>query len=247
MPERKGPRSPTGPVRRTWGSISREQIVDAAVDLIESHGGYEQLTIRNLAARLGVAPMSLYRHVRDKDDLLDEVVDRLLAEVWRPDSDESDWRGWAAEAAERLRRFLVDQPAALHVYLSHPVVSSTALTRMACMLRVLRAGLGDDQVAGQAYAVLHTYTVGFAALEASRQRSRHPGASLLPGVGDRPKGLGVAAPDESGDLTREIAGYTTSTQFRLGIRYLLEGVCADPGSRPAPPGPVPIQPSSSPA
>ena len=50
-------------------------------------GGYEQMSIRSLADELGVAPMSLYRHVRDKDDLLDEVVDRLLAKAWRPSAD----------------------------------------------------------------------------------------------------------------------------------------------------------------
>jgi AcrR family transcriptional regulator len=42
------------------------------------------MTIRSLAAELGVAPMSLYRHVRDKDDLSDEVVDRFLATMAPP-------------------------------------------------------------------------------------------------------------------------------------------------------------------
>ena len=47
------------------------------------------MTIRSLAAELGVAPMSLYRHVRDKDDLFDEVTDGLLAEAWKPGRDEA--------------------------------------------------------------------------------------------------------------------------------------------------------------
>ena len=78
------------------------------------------MSIRSLAADLGVAPMSLYRHIRDKDDLLDEVVDRLLARVWRPAAAEDDWQVWVIEAAANLRHFLVTQPAALHVYLSIP-------------------------------------------------------------------------------------------------------------------------------
>ena len=52
--------------------------------------------------------MSLYRHVRDKDDLLDEVVDRLLVRAWKPRADAADWRAWIAEAADKLRHFLVD-------------------------------------------------------------------------------------------------------------------------------------------
>ena len=48
--------------RTPWGTISREQVVATAIEEI-AEGGYEQLTIRSLAARLGVAPMSLYRHI----------------------------------------------------------------------------------------------------------------------------------------------------------------------------------------
>lgn len=50
-------------------------------------GRSDQMTIRSLATELGVAPMSLYRHVRDKDDLCDEVTDGLLA---RPGSRRHD-------------------------------------------------------------------------------------------------------------------------------------------------------------
>src|SRR5579871_7006107 len=77
------------PGRAAWGSISREEIVGAAVEVVTA-GGYEEMSIRSLAASLGVAPMSLYRHIRDKDDLLGEVTDRLLAGSWRPDAAEED-------------------------------------------------------------------------------------------------------------------------------------------------------------
>ena len=77
-------------------------MVATAIEEI-AEGGYEQLTIRSLAARLGVAPMSLYRHIRDKDDLLDEVVERLLVGAWEPSSPTEDWRAWVTEAADKLR------------------------------------------------------------------------------------------------------------------------------------------------
>ena len=131
-------------------------------------GGYDQMTVRSLAAELGVSPMSLYRHIRDKDDLLDEVVDRLLANAWRPRCAKEDWRAWMAEAADRLRRLLVSQPAALHVYLRHPVVSPAAIARMEAMMSVLRRAGAEEQAARRAYAAVHTYTIGFAALESSR-------------------------------------------------------------------------------
>jgi AcrR family transcriptional regulator len=52
------------------------------------------MTIRSLAADLGISPMALYHHVRDKDDLLDEVVDRLLVRAWKPRVDPTDGRAW---------------------------------------------------------------------------------------------------------------------------------------------------------
>jgi AcrR family transcriptional regulator len=164
------------------------------------------MTIRNLAAELGVAPMSLYRHVRDKDDLLDEVVDRLLARSWKPKAKGSVWQAWVAEAAQKLCTFLVNQPAALHVYLSHPVVSPAAIARMEAMMDTLRQAGADEQAARRAYGAIHTYTVGFAALAASRA-GWHP-------------------PDDGhgSEIANQLAAYTAPRQFAAGLRSLLEGI-----------------------
>jgi AcrR family transcriptional regulator len=196
--------------RAPWGSISRDDIVDAAITTVEA-GGYKEMSIRSLAADLGVAPMSLYRHIRDKDDLLNEVVDRLLAPVWRPAVSEDDWQAWIIEAAANLRQFLVTQPAALHVYLSHPVVSPAAVDRMNAMMGVLRRGGLDEVAARSAYGALHTYTIGFAALEASR-------SDWVPESRDL------------SNLARQLAAYTTAGQFIEGLRYLLEGIGRHAGS-----------------
>ena len=188
--------------RASWGTITRADIVAAAVRMATADGEGE-ISIRRLAASLGVAPMALYRHIRDKDDLLNEVVDRLLAEVWRPAAAPDDWEAWIVEAASRLRDFLVSQPAALHLYLARPVVSPAAVERMDAMMGVLgRAGLDEARARG-AYGAVHTYTIGFAALEASR--ARH-------------------APGGDDDLARRLADYTTTGQFAEGLHYLLGGI-----------------------
>lgn len=179
-------------------------MIEAAIKAIAG-GGYEQMTIRSLAAGLGVAPMTLYRHVESKDDLLDEVADRLLAESWRPRAKRSDWRAWVAEAARRLRDLLVGEPAVLSVYLRHPVVSSTAIERMQAMLDVLRQAGFDEASAHRAYASVHTYTVGFAALEASRARW-------------------AATVEAVGETERQLAEFTTPRQFADGLGHLLDGV-----------------------
>jgi len=162
------------------------------------------MTIRSLAADLNVAPMTLYRHVRDKDDILDEVADRLLSKSWRPRGKSADCWDWITDAAERLRHLLVTQPAVLHVYLSHPVVSTAALTRMEATLDVLQKVGFDEKAARRAYAAIHTYTVGFAALQASR--------SLSP--------LG----ESTDETAKQLAEFTTKRQFSDGLGYLIEGV-----------------------
>ncbi len=215
--------------RTPWGTLSRRQIVDAAMRAIRQPGGYEQMTIRGLAADMGVAPMSLYRHVRDKDDLLDEVVDRLLVRAWKPRRDADGWKAWITEAADKFRHFLVSQPAALHVYLRHPVVSPAAITRMEAIMGVLRSALADEQAARRAYAAIHTYTVGFAAMEASRagrkppatggQATGEPGRSIFPS--DR-----NSADAAGGELASQLAAYTTPRQFAQGLQYLLDGISA---------------------
>ena len=195
--------------RAEWGTLSRQQVVDVATQVVRG-GGYDQMTIRSLAAELGVAPMSLYGHVRSKEDLLDEVVDRLLGEVWRPDVVEDEWQTWIAEAADRLRRFLVGQPAALHVYLRRPVVSASAIARMEAMMRVLRGAGLSRAMATRAYGAIHTYTIGFSAVEASREHE-------------------VPSAEGASELARQLAAYTTPQQFAAGLSYLLGGVLLESG------------------
>ncbi len=143
-----------------------------------------------------------------------EVVDRILACVWRPRKRAVEWQAWIMEAAERLRNFLVSQPAGLHVYLLGPVVSPTAVDRMNAMLGALRGAGIDEEGVWRAYATVHTYTVGFAALQASRG---HPA-----------QGSGPSDP-----LIERLASCTTRDQFEVGLRYLIEGIERDVAPTPA--------------
>lgn len=62
--------------RRSWGSLSQSDIVATAVDLARREG-LDALTIRRLAAEIGAGRMSIYRHVPDKDALLDLVANAI--------------------------------------------------------------------------------------------------------------------------------------------------------------------------
>lgn len=199
--------STTTPSERT--PLSRTRIVDTAIALLSEA---DDISIRDLAARLDVSPMALYRHVDNKQDLLESVLNALLAECWRPTVPPEDWQEWTIEAADRLRGFLVGRPAALAVYLSRPVTTPVALERMAACLSVLQRGLRDEARADSAFAAVHSYTIGFAALESAREsaRSTFGMAPLLEGVD--PVAISqlttIASPD----------------QFRAGLHFLLAGL-----------------------
>jgi TetR/AcrR family tetracycline transcriptional repressor len=201
---RRVPSTTSRSSRIPWGTLSREQIVDAAMEIVE-RGEYEKMTIRSLAAGLGASPMSLYRHVRDRDDLLDDVVDRLLARAWKPRAREKAWKRWVAESCENLRALLVKEPAVLHVYLTHPVISPAAIERIDATMRVLRAAGLTERAAKNAFGALQTYTLGFAALEAGRAGWSPPGSD----------------PD---DTAHFLATLTSDRQFSEGLQYLLESI-----------------------
>jgi AcrR family transcriptional regulator len=63
--------------------LSREEIVSAARSIVEAEG-FDSLTMRRVALELDRSPMAIYRHVRDKDQLLVSLLDRLAAEITRP-------------------------------------------------------------------------------------------------------------------------------------------------------------------
>jgi AcrR family transcriptional regulator len=216
MMQQAGEEAGSARVRARWGTISREQLIMVAMDEIAA-GRYEQMTIRRLAARLDVAPMSLYRHVRDKDDLLDEVVDRLLGEVAEPAVDVGDTWAWVMATVDNFRRFLIEQPAALSVFLAHPVTSPAAMARTRRILAVLQASGLDEAAARRAFAALHTYTIGFAALEASRARWLATNQE-------------VSDPD-----TAWLAAFTGPDQFSDGLAALLDWVRRSSGPNAWPP------------
>ncbi len=94
-------------------ALSREQVVGAAVDLLRRYG-LGDLTMRRLARELGVAPGALYWHVSNKQELLVEVADVLLAEIPTP-PDERPPSEALTGLAVALREALVQVPDAADV------------------------------------------------------------------------------------------------------------------------------------
>ncbi len=86
--------------------LSRERVLQGAVAVADA-GGIASLTIRSLAAELGVKPMSVYHHVANKEEILDGIVDIVFSEIELPTIGgewHSEMRRRAASAREAMRR-----------------------------------------------------------------------------------------------------------------------------------------------
>src|SRR5271166_6192842 len=142
-------------------ALTRERVVAEALAVISTDGA-EALSMRALAARLGVVPGALYRHVRSKEQLCDLAVDGVLAEV---DTQTSPALGWAERVkvlARRLRAALEDHPGIAALLKTRDPLGPHSLALAEGFLMPLQeAGLAARETA-QAFSLVYDYTLGFA-------------------------------------------------------------------------------------
>lgn len=154
---RAGPGKP--PVR-----LTREVLVDACLRIADREGP-DAVTLRRLGSELGVDPTAVYRHFRDKGELLVAMADRLLVEVLEGFEPTGGWRADLRELAMRARRAYLAHPrlALLVTSARAPLPSESRITELG--LRILRgAGLPDEE-AVLAFQTLESYTAGGSSLE----------------------------------------------------------------------------------
>ena len=154
--------------------LDREVIVQAAVRFIDRDGA-QGLTMRGLAHDLGVGPMTLYRYVTGREDLLEAVVAELLEGV-RSDVDEElgqTWQGYLQTLAHSVRRIAVEHPSAFPLVATrHPAAPwlrppLRSLDLVEDFLETLAGhGFTDKQVVG-AYRAFSSFLLGQLLLEAA--------------------------------------------------------------------------------
>ena len=141
--------------------LTRQRVVAEALAAIAQDGA-QALTMRSLAARLGVVPGALYHHVGNKQQLQDLVLDNVLADV---DLDLDPALGWAGQLkllAHRLRVVLEAHPGVAGILKTRDPLGPHSLALAEAFLSPLQtAGFGDRE-AGLAFFLLLDYTIGFA-------------------------------------------------------------------------------------
>lgn len=145
--------------------LKRERVLDAALAVAE-RVGLERLSMRLVARELAVSPMALYRHVANKDDLLDGLVERLLGELDLPD-ESLPWDERLRVLARELRSLARRRPGLFGLLLQRRAVGAGATRAREAALRALRDSGLDQAGAARAERLLSTVIFGFAFSEAA--------------------------------------------------------------------------------
>ena len=157
--------------------LTRGRVVTEALAVI-AEDGVQALTMRSLAARLGVVPGAVYRHVRNKQQLQDLVLDGVLAEVDVNLGPSLPWTEQLKLLAHRLRQVLEAHPGVAGILKTRDPLGPHSLALAEAFLGPLQtAGFGKRE-AWLAFFLLVDYTIGFAVssppTSVNEQRVRDP-------------------------------------------------------------------------
>jgi TetR/AcrR family tetracycline transcriptional repressor len=168
---------------RPGRGLSLDRIVTATLELMDEQG-IGAATMRAVSSRLGVRSMSLYRYVRDRDELFDAVVERIVNEL--ADDPEvqlrpvDGWRPYLAGMAHGVRRYARAHPHAFPLVATRPPAAPwvnpplRSLRWVEAMLAGLaREGFSDEQVLFT-YRTFNSFLLGYLLLETSAMALRDP-------------------------------------------------------------------------
>lgn len=205
--------------------VTPERIADAALRVIDAQG-IDGLTVRSLAVELGVGTMTLYWYVQNKDEVLELVADRLLADVSFPPP-EDDWRASVREGCMSVRAALLRHAKAVPIIVGRGAFGPNGLRMTEASIGVFRAAGFDADIAADAYFTISNFVTGFCIFETSaagfRRRPdldmRAYGQMLRQYVDSLPPAL---YPNLQASAER-IFGHNLDERFAFGIDCLIAG------------------------
>jgi AcrR family transcriptional regulator len=149
--------------RRGRAPVTRQRVLAEAVALADELG-IAALTMRKLADRLQVEPMSLYHHVANKDEILDGMVDQVFGEVELP-SLRADWQTAMRDRAASARRVLRRHPWAIGLMEARATPGPANLRHHDAVIGCLRSAGFSIELAAHAFSAINSYLYGFAMQE----------------------------------------------------------------------------------
>lgn len=142
-------------------TLTREQIVHAAVELLDADG-IDGLSMRQLGARLGSAATAVYWHVKSKDNLVVLAADAVWAEITLPDPDAVGWRAAAATMATDLYATVLRHPWLMPAMSTHLIYGPGKARHDDHALAVYETAGFTGTAADEAATVVFTFVLGMA-------------------------------------------------------------------------------------
>jgi AcrR family transcriptional regulator len=202
--------------------LSSARVLQAAVALADE-AGLQAFSMRGLAQELGVVPMALYKHVANKEELLDGMVDIVFSEIELP-SEDLDWRTAMRRRAISTRAALKRHSWAIGMMESrHPGPAN--LQNHNAVMGCLRTAGFSFKMAIHAYSLQDAYIYGFALQEKDLAFETPDSA----GEGAQRRAQTIGALDDYPYLV-EIAtqlpdsGYDNAVEFAWGLDLILDGL-----------------------
>jgi AcrR family transcriptional regulator len=157
--------------------LSRDRILRAALELVDD-GGIDSLTMRKLGQALGFEAMSLYNHVANKDDVIDGILDLVLAEGELP-SPSGNWDRAVRASAVSVHAALRRHPWASAVVMAPGRLRPARLRYMDSLLGRIREAGFSAETTYHAYHVLDGHIFGFSLWEASHSYSDADASEMM--------------------------------------------------------------------
>lgn len=203
-------------------AVTRERVLNAALALADE-GGLDAVSMRRIGTALGVEGMALYNHVANKDEILDGIVELVLAEIPLP-ADDCEWKHEMRERAVAARRVFLRHPWAIGLLESRHAGSSPARLRYYdAVLGCLRSAGFTATLSMRAFSIIDSFLYGFILQELSLP---FDDADSLDAVGeDLLRQMADAYPSLTEATVQAMAdGWDYAEQFQFGLDLILEAL-----------------------
>jgi AcrR family transcriptional regulator len=199
--------------------LTRARIVSASIDLIEREGA-DAISMRRIAAGLGVGVMSLYNHIPNKAALLDAVAESVLSQLAFTDDPDAHWTERVRVQARAFRQIAHHYPRSTMVVVSRQLQSTAGLLPVERALVTLREAGFDGQEAVHILRTFIAFVVGSLLREVGVTPTYSPALRAGAGAVD----VDPVLFPEAGAMGGFFAAYDHEETFEYGLDLLIKAI-----------------------